>query len=156
MKNDTENTRWSEKGRCHSVIVHEDLPTELRAKRLWRKLVHDMGRGIRCDATYQPAGQIKESLDFRQADLTDVVIISVHDLPLFFFSAAQWLNDWLSAHSTVPRALFVLHDGKPDCQVVSMLRRLTEFAGVTLFNRHHETGATAHGRRSDEELALAS
>ncbi|MFA6562006.1 MAG: hypothetical protein WCV00_08900 [Verrucomicrobiia bacterium] len=162
MKTKSESTDWKEKGQCHGVIVHEDLPTELRAKRLWSQLVHDMGQGVRCDATYQPAERIKELLDFNQAGLTDIVIVSVHDLARFFFGAAGWLNDWLNAKSCLPRALFVLHDGKEDNQAVGFLRAISESAGVTLFSRGREVGNdpplsnSKHDRRRAEDLALAS
>lgn len=161
MRTETELTGWDEKGQCRSAIVCEDLPTELRARRLWRELVHDMGHGIQCNATYWPATLIRESLDFEHASVTDIVIISVHDLPRFVFAAAGWLNDWLSTRSTLPRALFILHDTKQDRQVVEMLRKLTEFAGVTLFNRDYDAndglpaGDIEPSRQSEEELALA-
>lgn len=162
MKTQFESTDCDLKGQCHSVIVHEDLPTELRARRLWRELVHDMGHGIQCDATYRPAEQIKESLNFEQADLTDIVIIAVHDLPRFFFAAAGWLNEWLSAPSILPRALFILHDGEENSQVIGFLRTISEFAGVTLFNRGRETRddssviSAEHDPQPAEDLLLVS
>jgi hypothetical protein len=162
MKTEAENTGVDEKGRCYSVIVREDLPTELRARRLWRELVHDMGQNVRCEAMCQPVEQIKESLDFDQARLTDIVIISVHDLPRFLFAAAGWLDDWLSIPSPLPRALFILHDGEEDDHVLGIVRKLAEFAGVTLICRGREPRdepaviGAKHDRQPAEDLVFVS
>ena len=161
MKNNSESTDRDENRHRYGVIVHEDLETELRAKRLWNELVHDMGQNIQCDATYQHAEEVKEELDFEQAFMTDIVIISVHDLARFLFTAAAWLDDWLATKSSLPRALFVLHDEKDDTRVIGFLQKIAGFTGVTLFNRCYETcsppvtGAEEH-RQREEDLALVS
>lgn len=162
MKTDPENNNWTMNRQCNGVIVHENLPTELRARRLWHQLVNDMGWEIRCDATYQTAEQIKESLELDRFSQTDVVIISVHDLALFFFGGAEWLTNWLDVKSCRPRALFVLHDGKEDSQMVGFLRTICKFAGVSLFSQGRETGddpavsGLKHDYQPAEGLAFVS
>jgi len=44
MKTDPESNDWIANRRCHDGIAHEDLLTELRARRLWNQLVNDMGQ----------------------------------------------------------------------------------------------------------------
>ncbi|OHE78707.1 MAG: hypothetical protein A2107_08685 [Verrucomicrobia bacterium GWF2_62_7] len=162
MNTQSESYEWTVNRRFNSVIVHEDLPTEQRARRLWDHLLNDMGQGVQCGVTYHSAQQIKESLDFEQSGLTDIVIVSVHDLARFFFSAAAWLNDWLSIHSASPRALFILHDREADERMVEFLRTITESAGVTLFGHSSEAGDDLavsdpeDDRQPAEDLALVS
>jgi hypothetical protein len=150
MKNELATTGWDAKKRCRGVIVHEDAPTASRAKSLWHEIVHDLGPAIPWDITCKSAGEIEESLDFDQAETTDVLIVSVHDFPRFFFAAAAWLDDWLSARSPWPRALFILHDGTEEGQALEFLRKLAGFAGVTLLSR----GGDADGLFSDSDLEL--
>jgi len=162
MSTQSESNDWIVSRPCNSVIVHDDLPTELRARKLWNHLVSDAGQGVQCNVTYRSAGQIKESLDFEQAGQTDIVIVSVHDLARFFFGAAGWLNDWLSIRSVSPRALFILHDGEADDRMIGFLQTVTQSAGVTLFGHHPEAGDDLvvsnpeNDRRPAEDLALVS
>ena len=161
MKTSAESNERMVNRQCTALIVHEDQATELRARRLWNELVHDMGWEIQCDATYQPAEEVKGKLDFEQAGVTDIVIISVRDLARFLFTAAAWLDDWLATESNLPRALFVLHDGMEDAQVIGFLQKIAGFAGVTLFNRCCETCSppvvdVEDDRQPAEDLALIS
>ncbi len=159
MKTQSKSNDWTVNRQCNGVIAHEDPPTELRARRLWNQLVNDMGREIQCRVTCQSAEQIKELPDFDRAYQTDIVIISVHDLARFCFGTAGWLTDWLNAKSCLPRALFILHDGEQDGQVVGFLRTISESAGVTLFSCGRETGDASavsdprHDCRPAEDLA---
>ena len=154
MKNNSESIDKDDHRHRYGVIVHEDPATELRARRLWNELVHDMGQDVRFGATYQPAGEVKELLDFERASVTDIVIISVHDLARFLFTAAAWLDDWLATKSSLPRALFVLHDEKEDTRVIEFLQTISGFAGVTLFNRGCETcGPPVMGVEDDRQPA---
>lgn len=147
---------------CNGLIVHEDLPTELLARRVWNQLVNEMGREIHCAVTYQSAEQIKESLDFEWFSRTDIVIISVRDLALFFFGQTAWLTDWLNVKSCLPRALFILHDGEEDNEVIGFLRTISEFAGVSLFSRgreahdHLRAMSQEHVCQPEEDFALVS
>jgi hypothetical protein len=132
MKTQVENMEWRAGQWCYGVIVHEDLPTRLRAQKVWDELVTGMEGNIPCRLNYKSTADIKEQSDFGPTDLTNVVIVSVHDLPRFFLGTAVWLNEWLGFPSIVARTLFMLHDGEEDRRVIGMLRRITDSAGVTL------------------------
>lgn len=155
MKTNLESNDWTVNGQCNGVIVHEDLPTESRARRVWNQLVNDREPDFRCGVTYQSAAQIKESLDFDQAHQTDIVIISAHDIAHFFFDAAAWLTDWLNDKSCRPQALFILHDGEEDSQVVEFLQTISKFAGVKLFSRGRETSDDLAVNDSEHDCHLA-
>ena len=145
MNNERMATGWNEKSECRGVIVHEDAPTASRAESLWNNIVHDMGQNVRCDATFQPANEIEDLLDFEQAVATDIVILSVHDLARFLFTGAAWLDDWLATRSPLPRALFVLQDGEDNSRVLQFLQTISGFAGITLLHRRCEAGCSLTG-----------
>lgn len=117
------------------MIVHEDPPTERRARNLWDQLVHEMGEGIPFSASYKSMTEFKPPLDFEQVGATDIVIVSVHDLLHFILDAGGWLAGWLTSHSPLPRALIILYDGKEDALVLGMLEKVARTSGVTLFRR---------------------
>lgn len=162
MRNDGATLGWDANDRRRAVIVCEDVPTARRARRLWKEIGRNRGPTIPRNTTYKSAGEIKESLDFDQAEATDIVIVSVHDFPRFFFAAAAWLDDWLSARCQWPRALFILHDGEEEGQALGFLRKLAGFAGVTLFscgreaNNDRPAGGLELKRQPAAKLALSS
>jgi hypothetical protein len=123
----------------YAVIVHEDRPTELRAKRFWNRLVHNMGRQAWCAASYYHLEEIKRLLGLEQGRVANVVVISVHDFADFLLSATIWLDDWMTRNSHAPRALVVLHDGRCDSPLFNVLREVVRITGVTLFT---------HGRKA--------
>ncbi|MBI5686068.1 MAG: hypothetical protein HZC54_13430 [Verrucomicrobia bacterium] len=137
MKIQTEDIGWNLKRQCNAVIIHEDAAAESRARVLWQAIFNDMGPDIPCVVTYMTTAQMGSMLVCEGAGQIDIVIISVHDAVRCLAGGAWWLTDWLNAQSRMPRALFLLHDGDDDSDVVRGLSALAEGAGVTMFSRGH-------------------
>ena len=134
MKMETPDVEWSLPRQCKAVVVHDDLATKQRARELWNDVIHGAGRDAHYGVTYLSANQMKKSPVLERAGQIDIVIISMHDLARFLSNIAGWLTDWLNADTCLPRALFLLHDGKEDRQLVNFLRTLAEFGGVAMFS----------------------
>lgn len=157
MNRETSDTEWSPPEGCRAVVVYDDLATRQRAEELWENIVNDMGHDVRCGVKYIPGQQIENAPLLERAEKIDVVIISMHDLARSLSTIAGWLADWLNADTCLPRALFVLHDGEEDRQLVNFLRTLAEFAGVTMLSCGHgirrgPRAASPKRSRADEEL----
>ncbi|MBM3892220.1 MAG: hypothetical protein FJ388_24150 [Verrucomicrobia bacterium] len=165
MKATSEHIDWAGGPPCNGVILHEDPATELRAMKLWSQIAEGMGPEITCDLTPWPlalfeAPRLRERA-FRDAEQTDVVTISVHDVARLSADVSKWLTQWLNTKSSLPRALIILHDGEEQNEVVTFLKMLAEFVGVSVFSRGGEIangsdaiGAT-HYRQREESLAFA-
>ncbi len=134
---------------CQAVVVHDDLATKQRAGELWGAIVNNMGQDVPCTVTYMFAEQVEQAPVMERASQIDIVIVSMHDLARFMANIAGWLSDWLTADTCLPRALFVLHEGEEDRQLVNFLRTLTEFAGVTMFSCGRETNHVQKTTRSE-------
>ena len=134
MKLPAESLAWRTDQPCRWMIVSENAAAEQQARGLWSQLVQTMHGNVPSVIFHRTTGQPPQSPAFGHDDLTNLMILSVHDLPRFLLEAAAWLNDWLNVPSTHPRALFVLHGEKEDSPVIGMLRKLAQSAGVTLFS----------------------
>lgn len=162
METESQCIRQEADRQCRGVIVCEDLPTGRRAEELWNRVARVLGEVVPCRADHKSAAEIKEQLDFAGAEETDILIISVHDLPIFIFDAGRWLDDWLSVRPRLPRALFILHDGPKDDPIVAFLEKLTGFVGVTLFSCGREGCETrprsdpGEGHPHGDRLALVA
>ncbi|MBI5686480.1 MAG: hypothetical protein HZC54_15520 [Verrucomicrobia bacterium] len=155
MKRETSDIEWSLPRQCKAVVVHDDSETKRRAKELWDTILNDMGRDAQSGVTYLSAEQIEKAPVCEHAAQIDVVIISMHDLARFLSNVAGWLADWLNADTCLPRALFILHDGEEDRQLLNFLRTLAEFAGVTMFSCSRETDCVWHGGHSERSRHIA-
>jgi hypothetical protein len=166
MNAENERIDWAGGPLCNGVILHEDAATELRAMKLWSQIADGMGPEIACDITPWPTGLFEAPIlrerAFRDAEQTDVVTLSVHDVGCLSADVSKWLTQWLNTKSNLPRALIILHDGEEENEVVRFLRMLAEFVGVSVFSRGGESanGSDATGAehlcQRDENLALVS
>ena len=165
MKTGNEHIDWAAGPPCNGVILHEDPATELRAMKLWSQIADGMGPEIKCDITPWPTGlfeapRLRERA-FRDARQTDVVTISVHDIGYLSADVSKWLTQWLNSKSSLPRALIILHDGEEQNEVVTFLKMLAEFVGVSVFSRGGEAAngsdatGTKHDCQREESLAFA-
>lgn len=162
MKTQTEDIGWDLKRQCNAVVIHENAATETRARVLWQAIFNDMRPDIPCVVTYMTTAQMENLLVCEGASQIDVVIISVHDAVRCLAGGAWWLTDWLNANSRIPRALFLLHDGVEDSDVVRGLGALAEGAGVTMFSHGRQdasaflTEPSACGHKPVEQFASLS
>lgn len=141
--------KWSLPRHCQAVVVHDDLATKQRAGELWSAIVNNMGQDVPCAVTYMSAEQVEREPVMERAGQIDIVIVSMRDLARFMANIAGWLSDWLTADTCLPRALFVLHEGDEDRQLVDFLRTLAEFAGVTMFSCGREANRVQKASRSE-------
>ncbi len=155
MKRETSDIEWSLPRQCKAVVVYDDLVTKQRAKELWDTIINEMGGDAQCSVTCLSAEQVEKVPVLKRVAQIDVVIVSMHDLARFLSNIAGWLADWMNADACLPRALFILHDGEADRQLVNFLRMLAEFAGVTMFSCGRETDCVWHGSHSERGRHLA-
>ena len=134
------NTNAEGTVRRYGMIVHEDPLTEQRGRNLWNRIARAMGEEIPFSVHSRSTTGIQMPPDFEPVEMTDIVIVSVHDLLHFILSAGGWLADWMTARSPLPRVLFILHDGKEDELLLSLLARASGLSGVTFIRCRCEPG----------------
>jgi hypothetical protein len=142
------------------MLVYEDTPTGLRAKRsldlLPLSLPACKTRLWRWDLFENP--WLREYAA-KEASRADIILLSAHGRDELPPGLREWLNRWLTIKEDRPYALGLLLDGnaawEPERErVVQFVRRLAAAAGVDFFNSSEKPGAGAESPRVPFEFCF--
>jgi hypothetical protein len=148
------------------LIVHEDLPTGLRAKQVLDRLRGQLGDDVRFAVKLWTFGTLRDPLLQRQAihdvDQAQIVFISMHGNDEIPLALCDLLSRWLTAkEAEAPGALLVSLDANSQDSVsakavLDCLRTKAAASGVDLFQHFGAVPELAWNWSSQGSLSEAS
>ena len=124
------------------LVVHEDLPTGLRASAVFKNLENWLGTETRFLINWWRFGMVQDAelaeLALKQAKRADIVFLSIHSDRNLPTAIRNWLLQWLEMREFKPCALVVSLDSSTQdlfnsTSILNFLRDVTAPLEVDLF-----------------------